>query len=746
MDDREETPLHYACYYGHSEGTEMLLTNEAVYFDIQDAEGVTPLHWACFQGHATCAKLLLEKGAFPNFQEYEGNSATPLDYAVQSGNSDIIDMMHDYGGMTAAVIHNLAATAIQAVARGFLCRKMLKKMASEKKKKKIKEGPRPREADIDFPSVDDTDADVEDGEFRTDTGASPRISHALGKALDKFHLGNMPVLERRVSAAVIIQSSVRQWLACKETNYRRAASKLHAQKLQEQHLEHAELERKTAEAEQRTRDKEAALAADAEAEQAEAKHAEAETEATRQYASEVMIREVSSADTAPNTTKDTAPSPPVPHYTTEEVSVEITKTKMRARSGRDDFEEFYRSENSRVSAESKAVLTMRFLEHRREKSRVQMIRQKQRAAILIQRWFRKKNFKKVTRRIQKSCNEGRTSERMRQSVFKPAPKSRPLSPLRQSPLKTPAFNSETFSHQQREVAALTIQLWWRKRRRMWFEGQYRAMYPGSLVGFSDYLSRSAYGSKKGRGGGKVPGFVIKTWRPSEQLGKQWPLSLRMSTDAVQPSAALQSFNNGVQIYKQSARPGPDSIMRRKQKHEQYTFILRDSNALKNDRNRPTSAPNRRKHRAQPQPQHGKAKTRSVAQGEDRLPNIRRGSSSPEGTAGAAGIDTTGRSGSQSPTRGKPGRSPKKSPRKSPRKSDKLPKLKRSNSKSTTTKSSSSYERSWTENVTKKTASMHPPRKRMLEGFVNSLLKRGQERGKLPLVMGRIGFDPDPVQI
>ena len=186
-----------------------------------------------------------------------------------------------------------------------------------------------------------------------------------------------------------------------------------------------------------------------------------------------------------------------------EVAAQIARTRTRAKDTRDDFEQFYSADATHVSAESKAVLTMRFLEHRKEKSRVQMIRQKQRAALLIQRWFRKKHFRRTARNITRQIDR-RMSGR---TIFKEM--ERPMG--HRGMLKTPAFNSEVFSFQQREIAALTIQLWWRKWRRRQLEAEYRDQYPVSLSSYAAHLTKSAYAP----GRHSVPGFIIKTWTPKE---------------------------------------------------------------------------------------------------------------------------------------------------------------------------------------------------------------------------------------
>ena len=59
VDNRNCTPLHYACDGGHSDIVEFLLNN-GVETDRRDVDGDTGLHWASFAGHPAVVKLLLE--------------------------------------------------------------------------------------------------------------------------------------------------------------------------------------------------------------------------------------------------------------------------------------------------------------------------------------------------------------------------------------------------------------------------------------------------------------------------------------------------------------------------------------------------------------------------------------------------------------------------------------------------------------------------------------------------------------
>ena len=77
-DNIGRTPLHWACWGGHTDVARMLLTSGAD-VGVRDNVGRTPLHRACFWGHTDIARLLIERGADADVRDNGGR--TPLDYA-----------------------------------------------------------------------------------------------------------------------------------------------------------------------------------------------------------------------------------------------------------------------------------------------------------------------------------------------------------------------------------------------------------------------------------------------------------------------------------------------------------------------------------------------------------------------------------------------------------------------------------------------------------------------------------------
>lgn len=83
------TPLHKACYFGHSQIVEYLLECGADVNAI-DVEGDTPLHDCCKLNHVECAKLLLDAGAVTSTKNKMGQS--PSDLAKFLGMSEVEDL------------------------------------------------------------------------------------------------------------------------------------------------------------------------------------------------------------------------------------------------------------------------------------------------------------------------------------------------------------------------------------------------------------------------------------------------------------------------------------------------------------------------------------------------------------------------------------------------------------------------------------------------------------------------------
>ena len=100
---------------------------------LQDNQGRTALHMACWgkyggrlrkkaSSHPTdapeCAKLLLEKGADPNFPDY--NKKSPLCIAAATGGDRCIELLLHHGANIHLVDHKGSTSLHQAFYRGTL--------------------------------------------------------------------------------------------------------------------------------------------------------------------------------------------------------------------------------------------------------------------------------------------------------------------------------------------------------------------------------------------------------------------------------------------------------------------------------------------------------------------------------------------------------------------------------------------------------------------------------------------------
>jgi ankyrin repeat protein len=85
-------PLHCACYTGHKEIVEFLLTHWAN-INYTNKSGDTALHWASFAGNQEIVKLLLDCGADINCAN--GYGETPLDWVNKLNNTLIINLISD---------------------------------------------------------------------------------------------------------------------------------------------------------------------------------------------------------------------------------------------------------------------------------------------------------------------------------------------------------------------------------------------------------------------------------------------------------------------------------------------------------------------------------------------------------------------------------------------------------------------------------------------------------------------------
>lgn len=89
-------PLGLACFFGHSEIVEYLLSRSAaVNSASQNARRVMPLHSAVASGNLEIAKMLLEQGADVNAVQSGG--FTPLHAAAHNGQAEMVELLLSCG-------------------------------------------------------------------------------------------------------------------------------------------------------------------------------------------------------------------------------------------------------------------------------------------------------------------------------------------------------------------------------------------------------------------------------------------------------------------------------------------------------------------------------------------------------------------------------------------------------------------------------------------------------------------------
>lgn len=94
-DNRDCTPLHWACDGGNLEIAGFLIANGAVLM-ARDADGDTPLHWAAVKGNIQIVKILLEKGA--DIENRNTDQQTPfLAVARNTGNVEMGKLLVQHG-------------------------------------------------------------------------------------------------------------------------------------------------------------------------------------------------------------------------------------------------------------------------------------------------------------------------------------------------------------------------------------------------------------------------------------------------------------------------------------------------------------------------------------------------------------------------------------------------------------------------------------------------------------------------
>lgn len=90
----EESPLHMACYQGHTEEVREMISS-GIDINVRGDIGSTPLHEAVLGGHAEVIKVLLNNGASLDSKNDYGE--TPLELAETQGNQDVITALTNKG-------------------------------------------------------------------------------------------------------------------------------------------------------------------------------------------------------------------------------------------------------------------------------------------------------------------------------------------------------------------------------------------------------------------------------------------------------------------------------------------------------------------------------------------------------------------------------------------------------------------------------------------------------------------------
>lgn len=90
----KQTVLHVACLGDAAATLNLLLSYFNVCLDQRDMKGDTPSHICCTQGFSDCLSILLEKGAYPNIQDNNGD--TLLHKAFQYSNIKCLELLIKY--------------------------------------------------------------------------------------------------------------------------------------------------------------------------------------------------------------------------------------------------------------------------------------------------------------------------------------------------------------------------------------------------------------------------------------------------------------------------------------------------------------------------------------------------------------------------------------------------------------------------------------------------------------------------
>lgn len=122
-DQGGRTSLHTATYAGDTSTTEVLIANNAD-VNAQDSAGISPMHWAAASNSIECVAALIAAEAFLNHTEYHSERLTPLDYATmtEGDNAEMVEFIQVNGGLSVQEIKDLAAKHIQAWWAGYRTR------------------------------------------------------------------------------------------------------------------------------------------------------------------------------------------------------------------------------------------------------------------------------------------------------------------------------------------------------------------------------------------------------------------------------------------------------------------------------------------------------------------------------------------------------------------------------------------------------------------------------------------------
>lgn len=101
-DDDGNTPLHIACWYGHTKCVKFLVESGATLNEKND-DGATPIHYACGGCHTECVKFLIENGVHVSVKN--NYDTTPLHYACEFGLLECVKILIESSTMSSTIIN-----------------------------------------------------------------------------------------------------------------------------------------------------------------------------------------------------------------------------------------------------------------------------------------------------------------------------------------------------------------------------------------------------------------------------------------------------------------------------------------------------------------------------------------------------------------------------------------------------------------------------------------------------------------